>query len=237
MIKISENDILWTLYQKAFKIEGEDVRAPKNLCSYFWTSMWGGFLSFWVETPLWFLWILAVCCVGTSIFAISLNSTSLLFTVSLMTSLIGAMGVCAITLYKLITWLGKWMIPDWLVNIFLGTVVIGGGIALISSIVASLYPQMPHTGILGYGEATGACLGVIVGTICATAAVIGLMFLLIQFIFKPVIGWRFLQQCWAMLKAWKGKMCPLVEAPDTFLAEIAAKAEGSPQQSLGPGTS
>ena len=59
-LNIKEDDILWRWYKKRFEIEQKQIEAPKNLCSYFWTSVRG--LGLWIdrEVSLTRLWMVTL---------------------------------------------------------------------------------------------------------------------------------------------------------------------------------
>ena len=59
-LTVNESDILWRWYKKRFEIERKEIDPPKNLCSYFWTSVHGFFLWIDREVPLTRLWIVAL---------------------------------------------------------------------------------------------------------------------------------------------------------------------------------
>ena len=217
MIKIQEQDILWNFYLKRFKIEGIAVEKPTNLCSYFWMSMWGAFLSFWAEVSLWLVWLLVGCWFATSVWLSSLAIPNILVFTSLMLSSLFIVGAVIATAVRVVPYI---KMPKWLkwLGLTCFFVFCGGGLsAVFVAMILSLYPQMPHTGVLGYTEAAGSFLGVGLGFLAGSAAIVGLVYLIGVFILKPMSGWRFIQQCWMMLQAWKKRMCPLVEAPDSFL--------------------
>jgi len=74
-------------------------------------------------------------------------------------------------------------------------------------------------------QTIGVLILVVVAAIAFIFVVVGLMWLIVTYICQPMAGWRFLQQIGTMLVAMKKRVCPLVEAPDSFLAEAKAAVE------------
>jgi hypothetical protein len=65
-VNIGKQDFLWKWYCKKYQIRGEQVPAPKNLCPYFWTAVFGLALFVRHEMKLWYLWMPTVVAGGVA---------------------------------------------------------------------------------------------------------------------------------------------------------------------------
>jgi len=207
VLKIRDDDLLWKYYQKYYTVDDLKVPHPQNLCNYFWTAVFGAIRSFYIEKPLWVVWLSAIVLIGGVQMLFSCLGTWNLpvFIRVFFVPLIFVIPISgALTLASTGGRLKGWALSIY-AGLLLGAVI---GMFIGALMLAFNDPNLTWESFL-------LCFAALAGAALVVGVFIGLGFL-IYTICKPVAGWRFVKTIGVYLMAVKHRMCPLMEPPQSF---------------------
>lgn len=74
VINVKEGDLLWRFYCKWFSIQNKEIIAPKNLCLYFWTAVYG--FALWLGQEVKLVALGGIAVLATALFCASVSFSS-----------------------------------------------------------------------------------------------------------------------------------------------------------------
>lgn len=227
ILKIDDNDTLWHYYKKSYTLASSPIEPPTNLCSYFWTSVWGAYCSLCIESPIYMQWLMLLGLIGLDAFlltgAVMLNSLALVGTGAVMT----VMTLMMIVFSTCFTQMRLSKRSQDVLDFIFATIAIVIGSFAVGWIAGAMSVRLGEE-VATYGITTtllyitGNCL-LFVASLVAFCLLFSGLILGVSYLYNDTPVGRFLSQIWAVISAWKQQVCPLVEAPESFYVEQGTK--------------
>jgi len=223
VFKIDETDILWRYYCRIYELQEIPVEPPANFCNYFWGGVFGMIGSFWAEARLWLVWLITCSAFAVTWYLASLAPPDSVQQIVLIPLAVILGFVVATTMLvtggRLKGWRAKCYGSLW------GLI----GLAIVTALGIGMYSNIRDAIIAGtFLEGLMGLLAVLAGGLLVVAGLfigVGLMVLITKFIISPVCGWRFMKAIGVYIMSLKRKICPMVEPPESFMAEYDSRDE------------